>query len=163
MAISPQMQEKLEKIERLIQDGYTLKKEYGIIDFRNSSGKPVHIYGSQYRVIGLFNSPAGFSWIGFFFPFAVCAQIKEWSYFYISGCWFCILALFHGITGLNADTAGAFAISLTYGYMLPYLRKIAKDTGIVDQPKGQSIFMGILLSIACGIPSLIIDAVFGNF
>ena len=152
------MQGKLEKIESLIQDGYTLKKkEYGVIDFRNSSGKPVNISG------GFKSSPAGFSWIGFFFPFAVCAQIKEWSYFYICGCFFSILALLHGVTGYNTDTAGGIAISITYGYMFPYLRKIAKDNGIADQPKGQSILVGILLSIACSIPSIIIDIIFGNF
>ena len=157
LSISPKMQEKLEKIERLMQDGYTLTKKKGFIDFRNSSGKPVQVYAP-------FNSsPAGFSWIGFFFPFAVCTQIKEWSYFYIAGCWFCILALLHGITGYDFNTAGTFGLSLMYGYMFPYLRKIAKDKGIADQPKGQSIFIGILLSIICAIPSYIIDIAFGNF
>ncbi len=156
MAISPQMQEKLEKIERLMQDGYTLKKEYGFINFRNSSGKPVPIYGG-------FKPPAGFSWIGFFFPFAVCAQINEWSYFYICGWFFSFMALLEGITGYNTTTVSNMAISMTYGYIFPYLRKIAKDNGIADRPKGQSIFIGILLSIACSIPSVIIDIIFGNF
>ena len=160
MSISPNMQGKLEKIERLMQDGYTLTKENGLIDFRNSSGKPVQVY-----VFPPFNSssPAGFSWIGFFFPFAVCTQIKEWSYFYIAGCWFCILSLLHGITGYDFDSAGVFGLSLMYGCMFPYLRKIAKDKGIADQPIGQSIFIGVLLSITCAIPSLIIDTIFGNF
>jgi len=152
------MQEKLEKIERLIRDGYTLEKtKYGFIDFRNSSGTPVNIFG------GLKSSPAGFSWVGFFFPFAVCTQIKEWSYFYISGCLCCIFAFLHGITGYDTNTAGSIAISMLYGYMVPYLRKIAKDKGIADQPKGRSIFVGILLAIASVIPSIIIDTCFGNF
>jgi len=52
---------------------------------------------------------------------------------------------------------------VTYGYMFPYLRKIAKDNGTVDQSKAKSIIVGILLSIACVIPSLIIDLICGNF
>ncbi|WP_115081581.1 hypothetical protein [Synechococcus sp. N32] len=157
MTISSQMQEKIEKIEKLVQDGYTLKKtEYGFIDFRNSSGKPVSIFGA-------FKSPAGFSWIAFFFPFAVCTQIKEWSYFYINGCLFAIIAVVHGITSYDPNSAGATAIGVTYGYMFPYLRKIAKDNGVLENPKGKSIFVGILLSILSIIPSLIIDTFFGNF
>ena len=151
------MQEKIGKIEKLVQDGYTLKKtEYGFIDFRNSSEKPVNIFGG-------FKSPAGFSWIAFCFPFAVCTQIKEWSYFYVTGCLFAIVAVIHGITGYDANTAGGIAIAVTYGYMFPYLRKIAKDNGTSENSKRKSILIGILLSIACIIPSIIIDISFGNF
>ena len=157
MTISAQMQEKIEKIEKLVHDGYTLKKtEYGFIDFRNSSEKPVNIFG------GL-KSPAGFSWIAFFFPFAVCTQIKEWSYFYINGCLLAIIAIVNGIASYDANMAGGIAIGITYGYMFPYLRKIAKDNGASEYPKGKSILVGILLSILSAIPSLIIDAFFGNF
>ena len=76
MTISPNMQIKIDRINALIAQGYTLKKSGINIDFRNSSGRPVSIFG-------FFASPAGFSWIAFFFPFAVCAQIKEWSFFYV--------------------------------------------------------------------------------
>ena len=150
------MLEKIERIDKLICDGYTLKKtEYGFVDFRNSSEKPVNIFGG-------FKSPAGFSWIAFFFPFAVCAQIKEWSYFYINACLFVIIAIINGITGYDANTAGGIAIGVTYGYMFPYLRKIAKDNGTLENSKGKSILVGILLSMLSVIPSLIIDAFFAN-
>ena len=157
MATSPQMQAKIDKINKLIEEGYTLQKtNQGFIDFRNASGKPVNIYG-------LLKSPAGFSWIAFFFPFAVCAQIKEWSYFYINGIAFAIIALIHGSTGIDGNNAAGFAIAITYGYMFPYLRKIAQDSGVEDASKGKSILIGILLSIACLAPSYLIDIAFGNF
>jgi len=150
------MQEKVDKIDKLIENGYSLRKtSFGFIDLRNSSGKPVGVGG--------FNSPAGFSWIGFFFPFAVCSQIKEWSYFYINGCLSIILSIIHGAAGIDASNAGGIGIGIAYGYMMPYLRKIAKDDGIEDKPVGISIVTGILLSIACVIPSLIIDSIYGNF
>ena len=156
MTISPQMQEKINKIEKLIQSGYTLKKtNFGFVDFRNSSEKPVGIGGLK--------SPAGFSWIAFFFPFAVCSQIKEWSYFYINGCLLVILSIINAATGNDLSSAGGIGLGVTYGYMFPYLRKIAKDNGTIDQSKAKSIIIGILLSIACVIPSLIIDLICGNF
>ena len=156
MAISLQMQEKLNKIEKLIQSGYTLKKtNFGFVDFRNSSDKPVSIGGLK--------SPAGFSWIAFFFPFAVCSQIKEWSYFYINGCLFVILSIIHGATGNDLSSYGGIGLGVTYGYMFPYLRKIAKDDGTVDEPRVKFIIIGIFLSIVSVVPSLVIDFICGNF
>ena len=40
------MQAKIDKINKLIEEGYTLQKtNQGFIEFRNASGKPVNIYG----------------------------------------------------------------------------------------------------------------------
>ena len=94
-AISFQMQEKIGRIENLIQNGYTLvKTKYRFIDFKKSPEKGVNICG------GFKSSPAGFSWIAFFFPFAVCTQIKEWSYFYNVGCFWIIVAVIEGMTNI---------------------------------------------------------------
>ena len=159
MTISSQMQLKIDRIEALIQDGYTLSKtSLGFIDFRNSSGKPVNIIG------GFKSSPAGFSWAGFFFPFVVCAQIKEWSYFYVVGSFWVIMAIIEGLTQLpiSSNSSAGIPISMLYGYMLPYLRKMAKDNGTVDAPVWLSIFIGSLFSIVCMIPAVIIDNLFGT-
>lgn len=152
MTISPEMQLKIDKINKLIDEGYTLNKKNGGIDFRTSSGKVVNLFG--------FNSPAGFSWIAFFFPFAVCTQIKEWSYFYITGGMFTLLSIVNVVTGLDGSTGGSIAIALLYGSMFPYLRKIASDSGITENSKAKSILIGLLLSIVCVIPSIIIEAIF---
>ena len=65
------MQAKIGKINKLIDEGYSLTKlKHGFVDLKNSSGRSISVFG-------VFSSPAGFSWIAFFFPFAVCSQIKE--------------------------------------------------------------------------------------
>ena len=148
------MQARVEKIEKLIEHGYTLKKgTLGGIDFRNSLGKRVRIGG--------FKSPAGFSWIGFFFAPAVCTQMKEWSYFYVIGCTFVIVSIINGAIGFdNGDRAAGIALSVSYGFMMPYLRKINKDNGTKDMPKGNAIVLGLLLAIVSVIPASIIDIAF---
>ena len=148
------MQLRIDKINKLIDEGYTLNKKNGFIDFRNSSGKPVNIFG--------FNPPAGFSWIAFFFPFAVCTQIKEWSYFYIAGGLFAIISIIAVNTGYDATNAGSIAICLNYAYSFPYLRKIALDSGITENSKAKSIIIGLLLAILCVIPSIIIETMFAG-
>ena len=154
MAISPQMQEKIEKINKLINEGYSLNKtKYGFIDLKNSSGRSI-------SVSGIFRSPAGFSWIAFLFPFAVCSQIKEWSYFYYVGIVLAIVSFIEGATGLEAGNAIGIVISFQYAYMYPYLRKMASDSGVVDSSVGKSIAIGIILSIIAIIPAIIIDVIF---
>ena len=149
------MQARIDKIDNLIREGYVLKRtSYGFIDFKNSNGTSVQIFGRLFQ-----RSPAGFSWIAFFFPWAVCTQIREWSYFYFTGACFVFVSLFQAITSLDGTTGAGFAISIIYGYMYPYLRKLSGENGTIDMPKGRSIVIGFLLSIVCIIPSLIIDVV----
>ena len=153
MAISPEMQGRVEKIEKLIEEGYTLKKtSLGFIDFRNSVGKRVGVVG--------YNSPAGLSWIGLFFAPAVCTQMKEWSYFYVNGCVLVIASIFSGVIGFDLDGAAGTAVSISYGFMIPYLRKLNKDNGTIDMPKGTAIVVGILLAIVSSVPASIIDIAF---
>ena len=52
MTISANMQGTIDKITALISEGYILKKNGWVVDFRNSSGRPVNTFG--------FRSPAGF-------------------------------------------------------------------------------------------------------
>ena len=119
------MQEKIGKINKLIDEAYSLtKSKYGFVDLKNSSGRSI-------SVSGIFRSPAGFSWIAFFFPFAVCSQIKEWSYFYYVAIVLAIASLVQGITGFEAGNSIGIIISVQYAYMFPYLRKLASDSGVI--------------------------------
>uniref|UniRef100_UPI003704800C hypothetical protein n=1 Tax=Parasynechococcus sp. TaxID=3101203 RepID=UPI003704800C len=62
MSISPEMQIKLDRIESLIENGYSLQKKWGYYpDLQNSSGKSINIFGPLFRLSG----PAGFSWVAF--------------------------------------------------------------------------------------------------
>ncbi len=151
------MQAKIGKINKLINEGYSLSKtKYGFVDLKNSSGRSISIFG-------IFRSPAGFSWIAFLFPFAVCSQIKEWSYFYYVGVVFAIASLVEGVTGFEASNSVGIAIGIQYAYMFPYLRKIASDSGVVDNSVGKSIAIGVLLTIIAAIPAVIIDVAFAIF
>ena len=148
------MQAKIGKINKLIDEGYSLtKSKYGFVDLRNSSGRSVSVYG-------IFSSPAGFSWIAFLFPFAVCSQIKEWTYFYYIGVVSAIASLVQGITGFEASNAVGIAIGVQYAYMFPYLRKLASDAGVVDNSVGKSIAYGVVFSLIAVIPAIIIDVIF---
>lgn len=137
-----------------LTNGYSLTKpKYGFVDLKNSSGRSISVYG-------IFRSPAGFSWIAFFFPFAVCSQIKEWSYFYYIGVVSAIASLVQGITGFEASNAVGIAIGVQYAYMFPYLRKLASDAGVVDNSVGKSIAYGVVFSLIAVIPAIIIDVIF---
>ena len=75
--ISPEMEKRLSAIRKLVKEGYTLDKTLNAFpELRNKSGRNI--------ALGPLGNPAGFSGIAFFFPFAVCTQIREWSYFYVT-------------------------------------------------------------------------------
>ena len=157
MAISPEMQARLEKIDGLIKEGYTLEKQWGYFPcLKNSHGKAINIFGGFFELSG----PAGFSWIAFFFPGAVCAQIKEWSFFYS----LCIFSLFTSVLSLvfnsNADTYSILLFSFFYASMYPYLRYIADKNGVEENPKLISILLGILYSALAIIPAVILETIF---
>ncbi|MDC3056678.1 hypothetical protein OA093_00790 [bacterium] len=72
------MKSRLDRIDALISEGYTLNKIWGFYpDLKTAAGKSVEIFGSLFRLAG----PAGFSWVAFFFPWVVCTQIREWTFF----------------------------------------------------------------------------------
>ena len=93
------MKSRLDRIDALISEGYTLNKIWGFYpDLKTSAGKSVDIFGSLFRLAG----PAGFSWVAFFFPWAVCVQIREWSFFYSLFIFFALrYNLSHLLLGIN--------------------------------------------------------------
>ena len=153
VAISPEMQIRLDKIDTLIQDGHTLNKKWGYYpDLKNSSGKSINIFGGLLR----FSGPAGFSWIAFFFPWAVCAQIKEWSFFYFVG----IFSLMSTALSLALDSTSSIYEFLTcyfYANMFPYMRYMAKKSNVQEYSKPASIAIGLLLMIVALLPARLIE------
>lgn len=152
MTISPKMRPRLEAIDKLVHEGYKIKKVWDAFPvLESSSGVVRNVFSS---------SPAGFSWIAFFFPFAVCAQIKEWSYFYVTG--FILLAgsFLYKITGWDPGYALSIAIGVQYGFFYPYLRWQALRKGDRELGVGLSILVGILLSVLCALPSIVFELLF---
>ena len=149
------MKIKLDRIDALISEGYTLNKAWGYYpDLKTSSGKSVNIFGSLFRLSG----PAGFSWIAFFFPWAVCVQIREWPFFYslfIFSLFDTILAIF-----FEASTSIASLLSLLtcywYACMFPYLRYLAVKKNVDEVSKASSILIGFVLCLLALTPSLIL-------
>ena len=152
MTISPKMKDRLESIDKLVQEGYKIKKVWDAFPaLESSSGVAKNV---------LWSSPAGFSWIAFFFPYAVCAQIKEWSYFYVTG--FILLAgsLVYKVTGWDPGNTLGIVICIQYGFFYPYLRWQALQKGDRELGVGLSILVGIVLSILCALPSIIFELLF---
>jgi hypothetical protein len=107
MGISPKMKARLESIDRLVLDGYRVKKIYNAWpELATLSGVPKNI---------TISNPAGFSWIAFFFPFAVYAQIKEWSYFYVAGFVSLGGSVLNKIVGWDPSMLLGLALGLQYG------------------------------------------------
>ena len=111
-------------------------------------------FGSLFRLSG----PAGFSWIAFFFPWAVCVQIREWPFFYS----LFIFSLFDTILSIffEASTSTASLLSLLtcywYACMFPYLRYLAAKKNVDEVSKTSSFLIGFVLCLLALTPSLIL-------
>ncbi len=156
MVLSTQMQTRVNKIESLVEKGYTLKTEFYDLtpNLTSPNGEPVNIYQSSYKDDLLPN----FSWIAFFFPFAVAAQIRHWNYFWLVGIFGFLIELLSLITKLDTLSYAEFGIAFLFGYWFPYQRWFFKKSNKKELGKIQSIFVGIGLTIVASIPSLILIA-----
>ena len=152
MTVSKEMLGRLEVIDKLASQGYLVKKTWDSIPgLFGSSGLNKSV---------LVSSPAGFSWVAFFFPFAVCTQIKEWSYFYVVGSMYLAGSVFYKVSGWDPAIIIGLVIGYQYGFYFPYLRWLAIQNDKPELDKGSSVLLGLILSFVCVIPSIIFEAVF---
>ena len=127
--ISEAMRMRLERIDSHLSNGYALHKEPGVF--------PVFIgNNSRNHSITILDNPAGFSWIAFFFPFAVCTQIREWSYFYMTFVLFTIAAVINVMTKYDPSPAISMGIAVVYGMYYPYFRHMALTRGVKEISRG---------------------------
>ena len=135
----------MEKIDSLIDKGFVLKTQLtSLFPYLISPiGKSINTYGRRYGDDPL----AGFSWIVFFFPFALDTQIRHWSYFKL----FEIFAFFYIFVAIPFDidinTDLGFAIGIFYGYTFPYQRWLFLKSNKNEIGVFKSIVIGLLLSI----------------
>lgn len=152
--ISPEMKKRLSAIQKILEEGYSLDKILNAFpELKNNSGRSVGPNS--------FRNPAGFSWVAFFFPFAVCTQIREWSYFYVSGIIYVLTSIISSVIKNDLSNVSNIAISLGYGIFFPYLRYIAIEKEVEEIPRGKSIIFGLLLAVVAGTPSLVLDHILG--
>ncbi len=156
MPLSTQMQTRVNKIESLVEKGYLLKQEFYDLtsNLTSPNGEAVNIYQGRYKDDLL----PDFSWIAFFFPFAVAAQIRHWNYFWLIGIFGFFIEVLSLITKLNTLSYVELVIAILYGYWFPYQRWFFKKSNKEELGKIQSIFVGIGLTIIASIPSLILFA-----
>lgn len=159
MTVSAAMQARLEKIEaHLNEHNLRVEQRFGFYPvLRSNSNDSVKPLPTR-RATG-----SGFSWIAFCFPFAVCTQIREFSFFAFQASIYIITAWIHVITGKDFSTGVGFAIGIVYGYWFPYLRYLAFKDNRQEYTVFQSIIFGLLLSFASIVPAIVIESVFiGN-
>ena len=156
MTVSVAMQARIDKIDaHLNEHNLRVEKLYGLYPIlksnSNDSTKSLACSGAK---------GSGFSWIAFFFPYAVCTQIREFSFFAFQASFYIIAAWIHVITGKDFSTGVAFGICFVYGYWFPYLRYLALKENRKEYAVFQSIIFGLFLSFASIIPSIVIESVF---
>ena len=161
MTLSPQMKLKMEKIDSLIDKGYTLKTQFGTLipNLISPQGKSINTYSGRYGDDPL----AGFSWIAFFFPFALATQIRHWSYFWFVGIIAFIFDIFVAIPfNIDTNTGLGIGIGMFYGYTFPYQRWLFLKSNKKEIGVFKSIVFGLLLTIIAAIPSMILYGLYSE-
>ncbi|WP_413325035.1 hypothetical protein [Synechococcus sp. MIT S9503] len=149
------MQKRLDSIDALICEGYTLKRDSWIdIQFNKSSGERVN-------TINPWKSPGGFSWIAFFFPQVVCCQIREWSYFYWLATITSASVLISSLFNNDSVTTGGFLLNLYYACLFPYMRYLAVEEERKEFSVLTAFFLSIVLTVVAVVPCGILAAVLG--
>ena len=159
MTLSAQMKLKMEKIDFLIDKGFVLKIKFGnlIPNLISPQGISINTYSRKYGDDPL----AGFSWIAFFFPFALAAQIRHWSYFWFVGIISFLLDIFVAIPfDIDMNSALGVGIGIFYGYTFPYQRWLFLKSNKKEIGVFKSIFIGLLLTIFAAIPSMILYSLY---
>ena len=158
MTVSAAMQARLDKIEvHLNEHNLRVEKRYGFYPvLRSNSNDSVKPLPTR-RATG-----SGFSWIAFCFPFVVCTQIREFSFFAFQASIYIITAWIHVITGKDLSAVAALGVYIAYGYWFPYLRYLAFKNNRHEYTRFQSIIFGLFLSFASTAPAIVIELVFIN-
>ena len=161
MTLSPQMKLKMEKIDSLIDKGYALKTQFGTLipNLISPQGKSINTFSRRYGDDPL----SGFSWIAFFFPFALATQIRHWSYFWFVGIIAFIFDIFVAIPfDIDINTGLGIGIGMFYGYTFPYQRWLFLKSNKKEIGVFKSIIIGLLLTIVAAIPSMILYSLYSQ-
>ena len=159
MAVSSEMKLRLDKIDTLVEKGYIVKTK-GVFLFPtliSPQGKVVNAF-----LRGKYGDDAlpGFSWIAFFFPFVFATKIRYWKYFLLVGTVGLILSIIESIFNIDLSLTLSIGIPLYYGCYYPFQRWLFVKSNREEIGTTASVLLGILLSIAAAIPSLIIYRIF---
>lgn len=148
------MKTRLDRIDALIREGYTLNKSWGFYpDLKTSPGKSVDIFGSLFRLAG----PAGFPGL-LFLPLG-CLHTNQGVAIFL---FIILFSLFDTILAIffEPSTSVTSLLSLLtcywYACMFPYLRYLAAKQNVNEISKTSSILIGFVLCLPALTPSLIL-------
>ena len=159
MTLSPQMENRITKIDKLQAKGFAVKtKLNGFIPVLiDKEGKAVSYYGEN-------EDFPGFSWIAFLFGPFVAVQIRDWNYFWYLGiCEF--ISHSSNLIPFFAQKQSFFSlifgivIAMGYAYIFPYQRWFFNKSNKKEILRIKSIFIGVLLCFVAVSPSTVL---FGN-
>ena len=159
MAISSEMKLRLEKIDDLVEKGYSVKIKNGnfIPILISPEGKFVNIFfKSNYGD----DSLPGFSWIAFFFSFVFAAKIRNWKYFGVLGLIVFIVTLIESVFNINSSSVSLIGIAIVYGFGYPFQRWLFTKSNKKEIGTFISVLLGLFLSLVAGIPSFIVFGIF---
>ena len=148
------MKTRLDRIDALIREGYTLNKSWGFYpDLKTSPGKSVDIFGSLFRLAG----PAGFSWVAFSSPGLSAHKSGSGHFLFIIlfSLFDTILAIFF-VPSTSITSLLSLLTFYWYACMLPYLRYLAAKQNVNEISKTSSILIGFALCLLALTPSLIL-------
>ena len=159
MAVSSEMKLRLDKIDTLVEKGYLVKTK-GIFLFpivRSPQGAAVNpVFRGKYGDDAL----PGFSWVAFFFPFVFATKIRYWRFFWILGIFALFASIIESIFNMDISLAYDIGISMYYAFYYPFHRWLFVKSNREEFGTFESVLLGILLSLAAAIPSLIIYGIF---
>ena len=154
MQLSKQIEVKLDRIAKTIDDGYRLERfrSLAIPTLFNKEGRRIRL---------LFGGPAGFSISGFFFSSIFCTQMKDYSYFII----FAIVSFFGAIASSLGvpliSTLLDFGFWIAYGFYYPYLRFIHQEQKKENLSLTKALIYSILIGFVAVIPAMLIAVMSG--
>ena len=156
MTVSAPMQARLDRLEEHLKEhDLRVEKRNGIVPVlcnrSSNSTRPLPTGGA---------TGTGFSWIAFFWPFAVLTQIREFSYFGFVAVLSIITAWIHILTGVDVSVGADIGICIMYAYWFPYLRYIAIQEEREEISVPISIILGLLLIVAASIPATVLETLF---
>ena len=159
MALSSEMQLRLDKIDALVEKGYLVKTkgDFPIPILISPEGKAVNTYlQGKYGD----DSLPGFSWIAFFFPFVFATKIRDWKYFWFLGIVVFVLSIIESIFNIDLSLTLSIGIPMYYGCYYPFQRWLFVKSNREEIGTFASVLLGILLTLAAAIPTLIIYGIF---
>lgn len=161
MALSSEMKLRLDKIDSLVEKGYSVKtKDKNFIPILISpEGKFVNtFFKSKYGD----DSLPGFSWIAFFFPFVFAAKIRNWKYFWVVGFIVFILSFIESIFNIDTSYASSIGISMVYGFGYPLQKWLFVKSNKEEIGTFKSVLLGLFLSLVASLPSFIVYGIFSS-